>query len=67
MRRDGVTEAEVEAVMRDPDIILPARSGRRRLMKRLGGRLLSVVYVPAAGAGGEPGIITVYVHQWRRP
>jgi hypothetical protein len=66
MRRDGVTEAEVETVVRDPDIILPGRSGRRRVMKRFGGRLLSVVYAPAS-AGGEPGIITVYVHQERRP
>jgi hypothetical protein len=65
MQRDSITELEVETVLRDPDIILPARSGRKRVMKRLGGRLISVVYVPA-GEGGEASIITVYAHREMR-
>jgi hypothetical protein len=47
MRVRRISRDEVEAVMADPAMRLPERGGRRHVLKRVAGRLLRVVSMPA--------------------
>jgi len=57
MQARGISRDEVEAVMADPDIRLPGRQGRQQVLKRVAGRLIYVVYMPA---DPDRWIITAY-------
>lgn len=53
----GITRFEVEAVIADPEIAMPSRRGRVDVMKRIGGRLIRVLYEPHRGG---PVVVTAY-------
>jgi hypothetical protein len=47
MRDRRISRPEVKAVMAGPDSRLPEREGRHHVLKRVAGRLIHVVYMPA--------------------
>jgi uncharacterized protein DUF4258 len=46
----GVQQEEVEAVVRNPDIVLPVQRGRTRVIGTVRGQSLNVVYEETAEA-----------------
>ncbi len=59
MRERGISESEAEATMDVPDIMLPSAPGSADVMKRVGGRLIRVVY-RVDQATGVRWVVTVY-------
>ncbi|MFY9780672.1 MAG: DUF4258 domain-containing protein [Candidatus Baltobacteraceae bacterium] len=65
MRRRSVSQAEVEAVLLDPEITQMKRHGRQGAWRRLAGRAIMVIHEPTED-GTATVVVTVYP-QTRRP